>query len=149
MKNNNMIITIGICVVVAALAFYGGMQYQKTQTRNTFFGMNGQGSMGMRGQGGGFRGGNRNGMAPVVGQVVSQDATSLTVKLQDGSSKIVNISASTTISKTDTGSKSDLKNGENIAAFGTANSDGSITAQNIQLNPILRLPGNTSPTPTK
>jgi hypothetical protein len=65
----------------------------------------------------------------------------------DGSSKIVNISPSTTYSKTDTGSKSDLKTGIRVAAIGSPNSDGSVTAQNVQINPMFRI--GESPTPSK
>lgn len=157
MNNNNMLVTGILVVIIAAGAFYGGMQYQKNQTRTAFAGMMNVGGQGGFGQGRGMMGGggargNRNGMAPVVGEVVSADANSVTVKLPDGSSKIVNISASTTISKTDTGSKADVKTGAKVAAFGTTNSDGSITAQNIQLNPMFRMRGmmgSGTPTPTQ
>lgn len=69
---------------------------------------------------------------------ISSDDKSITVKLQDGSSKIVLLTDTTSISKSTEGSKSDLKTGEKVAVFGTENSDGSVTAQNVQLNPILR-----------
>ena len=49
----------------------------------------------------------------------------------DGSSKIVNLTSQTTISKTTTGSATDLKSGETVTAIGTTNSDGSVTAQNV------------------
>lgn len=42
------------------------------------------------------------------------------------------------MSKTATGSASDITVGQNVVAFGSANSDGSVTAQNIQLNPLFR-----------
>ncbi len=97
-------------------------------------------------QGGGMMrfGANR----PVVGQIVSVDPTGITVKMPDGSTKIVVVSSSTTINKAATGTKEDLKTGVNVAVFGTANSDGSETAQSIQLNPMMRGFGGT-PTPTK
>lgn len=45
-----------------------------------------------------------------------------------------------TINKATTATKSDLKTGEKVAVFGTPNSDGSVTAQSIQLNPMFRGP---------
>lgn len=65
--------------------------------------------------------------------------------MQDGSSKIVLFSDFTTYNKTSEGSKSDLKVGEKIAVFGTDNSDGSVTAQSVQLNPQLRMTNSQSP----
>jgi hypothetical protein len=129
MKNNAVVITILVAVIVGALGFFGGMQYQKMQR--------GAGRFGAAGGFGG-RAGGANGTRPVVGQISSMDSNSVTVKLPDGSSKIVILSTSTAINKQATGSKSDLKNGENILVIGTSNSDGSITAQNIQLNPMMR-----------
>ncbi|HZE87412.1 MAG TPA: hypothetical protein VE090_04360 [Methylomirabilota bacterium] len=141
-----MIIMVIIVIVVAAGAFFGGMKYQQGKTAGGMItfgnGQYGQGQGGQRGQGSQGRLGGRSGMGgATVGEVVSVDANSVTIKLQDGSSKIVNLSTSTTISKTDTASKSDLKKGDRIAAFGMSNSDGSITAQNIQLNPMFRVGG--------
>lgn len=138
---NNWVITIVVAIVVAAVAFFGGMKYQQSHAlasnANAGFGQN----FGRRGQNGqGARTGGRGGFGGAnVGEIVSMDANSVTIKLQDGSSKIVNLSSSTTYSKTDTASKTDLKTGDRIAAFGTANSDGSITAQNIQVNPMFRV----------
>jgi uncharacterized protein (UPF0333 family) len=153
MKNTSLLITIVVAVVVGAAGFFIGMQYQKSQTRTAFANFQGENGM-MRGQNGqrngqGFRG--RNGMGNgAIGEVVNIDANSVTVKLPDGSSKIVNLSNSTTYSTTANGSKSDIKAGQRIAAFGTTNSDGSITAQNIQINPQFagRGPGGTSPSPS-
>jgi hypothetical protein len=122
-KNNNLIITIIIAALVGALGFYGGTQYQKNA--NFAGGINGQ----RRGFGGGQNAQNR----PVRGQIVSQDDKSITVKMQDGSSKIVNVSDQTLINKASTGTKTDLKSGETVMVFGTTNSDGSVTAQSVSL----------------
>jgi hypothetical protein len=79
------------------------------------------------------------------------DDKSITVKEQDASTKIIILSDTTTFSKSADGSKGDLKTGITVAAFGTPNSDGSVTAQNVQINPMLRGFGgqNVSPTPAK
>lgn len=141
MKNNTILIVVIVAVVVGLGAFWGGMQYQKLKASsgNTQFG--GQGGTGQRrfGGGNGARGG------AVFGEIISSDADSITVKLMDGSSKIVVVSSSTSINKAATATKSDLKTGEKVAIFGTTNSDGSVTAQSIQLNPVMRIGGGARP----
>lgn len=146
---NPMIMTVIVAMVVGGAAFFGGMQYQKTQVNAPMQGqLRGQNG----GQPGGFQGGsgNKQGMMPINGEIISQDDTSITVKMQDGSSKIVILSDNTNINKSSKGTKSDLKTGEKVTAFGTTNSDGSITAQNVSIggNMMLRgnLGGNTQPT---
>lgn len=133
MKNAN-ILTIVLLVVGLAVGFFGGMQYQKTQRSGL-----GQ----ARGQAGNQFGRRVNGQnsnnRPVAGEIISADDKSITVKLPDGSSKIVLVSDSTQINKATTTTNSDLKTGEKVAVFGTQNSDGSVTAQNIQLNPQSRV----------
>ncbi len=77
------------------------------------------------GTGGGF----------VSGDVIKKDATSITVQTNDGSSKIVIISDTTPVMKETSGTLSDVLIGKQITVIGSANSDGSITAQSIQLRP--------------
>lgn len=144
MNNKNMLTTGVIAVVVAALAFYGGMKYQQMHgatTRGGQFAGRGSGQFGQAGDSSGAAGqGNRGGAAfrPINGEITSSDDKSITVKLQDGSSKIVLFSDSTQINKADQASKDDLKSGTKVAVFGQTNADGSVTAQNIQLNPMMR-----------
>lgn len=73
------------------------------------------------------------GMAPVNGEIISQDDTSITIKMPDGSSKIVILSDQTKVNKSSEGAKTDLKTGEKVTAFGTQNQDGSITAQSVSI----------------
>lgn len=145
MKNKNLIITILLVVFVGGGGFFAGMKYQQSQ-RGQF--ANGQ--FGGRGMMGGANvsgnNGNRMGFRPVNGAIISSDDKSITVKLTDGSSKIVLLSATTVINKANVATKEDLKTGEKVAVFGQTNSDGSVTAQNIQLNPIARnLPDRNQP----
>src|SRR4030042_2684147 len=144
MKNNNVILTILFMVIVAGGAFFTGMKYQQKKTPS-FAGRFADGQN-LRNGDGQVRFG--NGFRPVNGEIIGSDDKSITVKLQDGSSKIVLFSDTTQINKEDTGTKEDLKVGETVAVFGTDNSDGSVTAQNIQLNPVLRM-GLPTPTPTQ
>ncbi|OGH07544.1 MAG: hypothetical protein A2171_01480 [Candidatus Levybacteria bacterium RBG_13_35_9] len=145
MKNNLIIGVIVALILGGVSGFLGGVQYQKSQqpqigALNRQFGQTGSGT---------FRQGQfqRNGMIPVSGEIIDADDKSITIKLEDGSSKIVLISDDTMINKASEGSKEDLKTGEMVAAFGITNSDGSVTAQSIQLNPQVRIFQRTSPTP--
>lgn len=130
------IITI---VLVSAGAFYGGMRYQqsKTPARPGFaagqFGTNGTQRIGNGAPNGGF----------ATGQIISADSQSITIKMQDGGSKIVFLSGSTEVGKTVTGTASDLAVGTNVVASGTANSDGSVTAATIQIRPVGQVPPQT------
>ena len=140
MKSQQIIIPIVVAIVVGAAAFFGGMQYAKsqaTQARASFAGRGGfprgSGNPTARGNGG-----------AVVGQVLSFSNGTLTVKLQDGSSKIVILSSNVSVSKMAPATQTDLTTGSNVAIFGTPNSDGSITAQNVQLNPMFRGPNGSA-----
>ena len=146
--NKNIIITILVAVVALGAGFFGGMQYQKSQRPSNAFFVRGNNLQG----GGQFRFGGQNGARPVFGEIISSDANSITVKMMDGSTKIVIVGSSTAINKAATGTKDDLKTGETVAVIGTANSDGSVTAQNIQLNPQMRFGGpreSGTPMPTQ
>ena len=156
MKQNSIAVILLVAVITAGGGFFAGMKYQQTRRVSGFTQMmNGQGGRNMmfgngngNGNTNGTRSGMRNGFRPVAGEIIKQDDTSITVKMQDGSTKIVLVSGTTAINKATTGTKSDLTTGTQVAVFGSENSDGSVTAQNIQLNPVLRGQA-TSPTPAK
>lgn len=133
MAKKNLIITIAIVVVVGLLGFYGGIQYQKSQRGN--FSANGAQRFvgGTNQQGGTGRQGNAARLSPVSGEITSIDENTITIKIQDGSSKIVIYSASTKVNKTSEGSKSDLKVGEKVMALGTEGSDKTVTATSISV----------------
>jgi len=128
-------VVIVVAVVVGALSFYGGMKYgqgsaatatpQSGQQRAGGFGGSGMGRQGGVGQGGSFAG----------GTIIGKDNESITVKLSDGSSRIVFVSTSAPVMKSVSGSVGDLAIGENVTVVGTANSDGSVTAQSVQIRP--------------
>ena len=87
--------------------------------------------------GSGFRGGRfgsgTGGPRPLTGEVILQSDDSLTIKLSDGSTRIVFVSNSTEITKSVDGTIYDLSKGEQIFVNGTENPDGSYTADTIQL----------------
>lgn len=116
-----------LLLVVGVGSFFAGMKYQGNKQPSSLSSQQG------------FRnGGGRGGARPVTGEIIGSDSTSVTVKLQDGSSKIVLISDRTTINKASSATKDDLQTGVRVAVFGQTNSDGSVTAQNIQINPMFR-----------
>lgn len=139
MKKILPIIIVSI-IVIGGGAFYGGMKYQ--QSKNPLSGFSRQNlqnlSQEQRQQlqanaGEAFQGGTRTaGQGFLSGEVIAKDAQSLTLKMQDGGSKIVFLSSSTTVSKTTEGSINDIEIGKQIMVTGKQNSDGSYTAQTIQ-----------------
>ncbi len=129
-------------LIVGVGAFYGGMKYQQSKgSPGNFFGQNFQNMSAEQRQqfaqgnaSGSFRqgAGRMVGSGFLSGQVISKDEQSLTLKMQDGSSKIVFFSDATKISKTTEGTVSDISQGDEITIIGQQNSDGSYTAQTIQ-----------------
>jgi len=133
MKNKNLIIMILLLVIVGGGAFFAGMKYQQSKQKNIARQFLGQ-TVGRQGAGT-----NRLGFRPVNGEIIEASEKSITVKLQDGSSKIVIVSENTQINKSEQVGKEDLKVGEKVVVFGQENSDGSVTAQNIQINPLMQV----------
>lgn len=128
MKNKSLIIVLLIIILVGIGSFFSGMKYQQSKWTQQNRSVNFQsGRAGQLTQRQNFR--------PINGEIISIDDKSLTVKLADNSSRIIFITESTIINKSEKASKEDLKIGEKIMVFGNQNTDGSLTAQNIQLNP--------------
>ena len=135
MKNNHIIITILVAVVAICVGFFAGTKYPETKIPNITRQFNG-----------GF---NRNNMLggpqmienvnflPLRGSIMSFDDTSITVKLSDGSSKIVILSDRTIINKTNKGEKTDLKKGITVVVTGTEGADKIYKADTIEINPRL------------
>jgi hypothetical protein len=136
-------------IIVGGGAFYAGMKYQesKTPTAGLAAGnfqnlrnLSSQQRQQMFGQSGanasGTLAGGRGGANAAAGEIIAKDDKSITVKLQDGGSKIIFYSDSTEIGKFASGTQNDLEIGKTVIVNGKANSDGSITAQSIQLRPV-------------
>jgi hypothetical protein len=132
-------ILVVILLVVGGGVFYGGMKYGESKggpgnfSRQNFQNLSeeerqqiSQGKAGEMGMG------TNSGLS---GEVIAKDEQSLTLKAQDGSSKIVFFSDSTTISKMTEGSINNIEIGKQIMVGGEQNSDGSYTAKTIQLSP--------------
>jgi len=133
-----------IAILAGGIGFLGGMKYG--QSRGSVAGRNFQNltpeQRQQMGRGANLQG-NRNGPAGsglVNGEIISQDDKSVTVKLRDGGSQIIFFSDTTSISKMADGAPTDLVVGKSITVTGSANSDGSITAQSIQIRPATPAP---------
>jgi hypothetical protein len=133
MDNKILLVVVVVALVAGAGGFFGGMQYQKSQRqmpggfqamREQFRGGEGpQGAM-QFGQGEG---------RPVSGEIISSDENSITVKLPDGSSRIVFVGDETKISESTPSAKNRLTAGTPVFVTGSENSDGSLTATSIQI----------------
>ncbi|MDD5164395.1 MAG: DUF5666 domain-containing protein [Patescibacteria group bacterium] len=133
-------IIIILVVVVGGGAFFGGMKYaQSKQLKNGNFGNLSAAERQQRfqqmGNGMAPTGNRQGGVNSISGEIISQDDKSITVKLNDGGSKIIFYSDTTQVMKFSQGLAADLKIGENVMVNGSSNSDGSITAKSIQLRP--------------
>lgn len=154
MQNKMLIGFIIALLIVGGGAFYGGRQYGKsTAGKNSapnFQNLSPEERAQRFGQtaGGQARGVNRAaGGGFINGEIIAKDDKSITVKLGDGGSKIVFLSGATQITKSVDGSAVDLEAGKNVMITGSANSDGSLTAQSIQLRPALPTGESATSTP--
>lgn len=132
-KEINLILAVVIALVLGGAGFYGGTMYQKAQsakTRGNFANRAGGTRLGQGTNG-------QNQARPISGDVIAQDDKSFTVKLVDGSTRIVLFSDSATISKSTAGAKADIATGEKVMVIGTVNSDKSITPQSISIGAII------------
>jgi len=140
-------ILIAVVVIVGAGVFYGGFRYGQSKNSAANFSMFGLQNMTpeqrqQRSGSNNFPAGRSNGVNGqngtfLNGEIISRDNNSITVKLPDGGSKIIFISDATSINKSTVGAVADLETGKQITINGSANSDGSITAQFIQIRPDL------------
>lgn len=130
-----------VAIILVGASFYGGMKYagSKNTATNNFAGDNVLQRFGQGGTGGNNairRMGGQNG-GVVNGDFLSKDDKSVTVKLRDGGSKIVFFTAATKVMKSISGTIDDIKEGEGLMILGTANPDGSVNAESIQVRPVF------------
>ena len=129
-KSATITILVILAIIIAGGSFYGGMLYSKSQSSAASATLR-AGFAGMRG--------NRTGAAGsgfTSGTIIAKDSTSITLQLPGtAGSKIIFYSDTTQIAKTTSGTANDLTTGTTVNVTGTTNSDGSVTAQNIQIRP--------------
>jgi hypothetical protein len=143
MKSNHIILAAVAALIIGGLGFYGGTIYAKSAPRTAQAGARGNAQFGQfAGRQGGAGGTRANMMGGFTsGNIVSADDKGITLEMQggpdgaSGGSKIVLTSDSTKVYKMMEVSKTDLTKDTSVTVMGTANQDGSITAQNIQIRP--------------
>lgn len=126
MKNKSIFFSLFLIIISLTVGFFVGLNYQKTR-RN--LGFNQESQFNFQRKERAFNQGNR----PFLGEIIKKDSDSLTIKLRDGSTKLIFLTEKTSIIKAAKGNLSDLKEKENVFIFGVENSDGSITAENVQI----------------
>ncbi len=161
MKNQQTITSIVVAVGVSALSFLGGLKYAEMNPKiispSEYGAGGGYRMMDRNGQGGGTQQGTgrqggttmRNGFRPVFGEILDIDGSTMTVKLTDGSTKIVVLTDKTTASTQTEAKVSEIKTGEKVSVMGTTNTDGTVTADSIQINPVMRNFPSPSASPEK
>ncbi|OGF18582.1 hypothetical protein A3I35_04005 [Candidatus Falkowbacteria bacterium RIFCSPLOWO2_02_FULL_45_15] len=159
--NKTLLIILVVAIAAGGAAFYGGMKYAESKNPRSRLSQadfqnlqnlspeeRQQRLQEMGVNAGNFRGGRAAGQTGggfASGEIISKDDTSVTIKLRDarlpdgqGGSKIIFLSNSTEIGKFATGTASDLEVGSAITVNGKTNSDGSITADSIQIRPLAQ-----------
>jgi hypothetical protein len=136
MKGKNIIIPVIAAAVFGTGGFFGGLEYQKSKVpsmANGFPRAVGSRATGFPEVNGTPSAGRGGGMT--LGEIISKDDKSITVKSDSGSTKTIYFTDSTKITKSGSGSKDDLTTGAKVMTNGTSNSDGSVSAINIQIQP--------------
>lgn len=140
-QKNIIVLFVLVALVVGGGCFYWGMVYGKGLGKGLMgknfnpeqLGANfeGMGQRGNRAMGTGA-----TGLGMLIGEVVSQDNQSLTLSIKDSGTKIVFFSSSTQVMETKQVSLSDITVGSSLMVNGKQNTDGSLTAQSIQIRPV-------------
>ena len=127
---------VGVLLLVAAGAFYGGMRFQRTRSTNTranFFANRGGADTADFGAGGGGGGGGIGGRrGNNMGRIESIEGNVITVSTQQ-EQLIVKVTDATKYLKLVEGTLGDLQVGVNIIVGGERDANGIVNAANIQL----------------
>ncbi|MFA5012954.1 MAG: hypothetical protein WC520_00100 [Candidatus Paceibacterota bacterium] len=140
MNKKTSFLIVLILVIAVAGAFYGGMKYGQAK-RGSFGGMDFQNMTAEQRQQMQQNGLSKNRQTAnmIMGEIINKDDKSITVKLPDNGSKIIFFSDATKVTKNADGTFDDLIVGENVTISGSANQDGSVTANSIQLKSFAPL----------
>ena len=125
--NKTIIIT---AIVALGIGLGGGYAAAKVSAPATTSGSN---TSFARGSARGLRGGNQSANGFIAGTVAKENSESLTIDTRDGNSHLVLLTPATSVFKSVAGSLTDVTIGSTVTVSGSTNSDGSISADSIQL----------------
>ncbi|HPS21229.1 MAG TPA: DUF5666 domain-containing protein [Candidatus Paceibacterota bacterium] len=139
LKNKKALILIAGFLAIAIIFFAIGSCVSKNRNSNRMKNDKFQQQMGLGGPVGGMRNGNfesgfNSGM--FSGEILAKDAMSITLKMKNGGSRIIFLSDKTSVSKSTEGTVQDLEVGKTVSINGTPNSDGSVTAQSVEVRNV-------------
>jgi hypothetical protein len=138
MNTKQWVILIVVAVVFAGGGFFGGMKYQASKTPAVTARSGAAGAAGAfagrRAAGGGAAG------SFINGQVLSVNGSTITVTLANGGSQVAVLAPSTQYRKAVDGTSADVSVGSQVTITGTSNSDGSLTAQSVQIRTASSTP---------
>lgn len=137
-KNLNLIISIA-ALILGFVSGYFVRGYRYANQRPNFEGKpnfigDNRGNNNWTGNG---QGNQRKMGGAVMGEVTNVDDKSITVKMFDGSSKIIILAESTKYMESQESQKDKVKVGLNVSVIGQQNPDGSMTADTLQLSPLM------------
>ncbi len=134
MKNQVIIAVIITAIAVGIAGFYGGFLYQKSKSNLGFSGRFSSPAGRFR-----FAGGTAGPNNSIVrGTILSNDGKTMTVKLPNGSSKIIVLAPQTNVTEATQAAQTSLQTGKIVTIFGTSNPDGSVTADNVAIGGNFR-----------
>jgi len=136
--NKKTMLTYGVVTLLVIVSFVAGVQTGKSKNINKTFGNrnipNGMNQNFNKGTGMNTRSGN------ILGEVLSKDENSLTIKSKTNGSKIVIVSKATEVFKTITGSIADITVGTNVMITGKEGDGGSTIADSIRIVDNIGIP---------
>jgi hypothetical protein len=124
-----------IWLLIAIVVGLGGFFYGKSTAAASRSGFAGAGAFASSTRSRFAGAGGTAGGGVAVGTITAMDSSSITLQLANGNSEVVFITTSTPVTEPTTVSPSTLAVGTNVMVAGTTNSDGSVTAQSIQVRP--------------
>lgn len=149
MISQNIVIGCAVtAIVTGGVGFWGGTTYSKSQSMPNLQNRGGGRTMMQEPNYNTMPSGNRvapgasdsqgpMGQRSTAGEVTAKDDKSITVKMNDGSSRMIILSDKTTYRTSEEASLDAIAVGTKVAVFGESGNDGSMTAASIEINPQM------------